>query len=647
MSNAITRRDVLSGAGALTGAALCGAETVLAAGETAPRIRLRIMETSDIHMNVLGWDYYLAKPDPTAGLERVASLIRANRKEAPNTLLFDNGDLLQGTPLADDIFENAHPTPDKPHPIFAIMRELGYDAATVGNHEFNYGLGFLEASLAAAGFPYVCANVERTGGQPFLPRTTIIERTFKDETGNANVLRIGVIGFVTPQITVWDKARLEGKLQTSDIVLAAKRYVPELRAKCDVLVALCHSGIAPGPWVEGEEHATLHLSTVPGIDVILTGHAHRVLPGKDYEGMAGVDAVAGRLNGVPAVMPGFWGSHLGVVDLELTKADAAWSVQRAEARLAPIYRREGSKVISLVEPDPQVAALIAPAHAQTLRWIEQPVGAVDKNVHSYFVWTGLDPATAVVNAAQTSYARPLLAAAGFHDLPVLSSMAPYRAGYTPDGFIDIAAGPVTLREAAGLYQYSSNVVVVVKLTGAQIVEWLEYAARCFNTIDAAAAASQALVNKRVPSYNFDSISGLTYKIDLTKPNRYADGTANPSVRRILDVAFEGRPIDPRREFAVVTNSYRADGGGSVPALVGATILLRAPDTNKDAVVRYFRSTPTVQVPSERPWSFAPIGKPVAAYFDTGPRARDHIGDLPGATLEDGEPGYVRVRMTLS
>ena len=647
MSNAITRRDVLAGAGALAGAALCGATTDLAAEEAAPRIRLRIMETSDIHMNVLGWDYFLAKPDLTAGLERVASPIRASRKEVPNTLLFDNGDLLQGTPLADDIFENAHPTPDTPHPIFAIMRELGYDAATVGNHEFNYGLEFLEASLSAASFPYVCANVERIGGEPFLPRTTIIERTFKDEAGNPHVLRIGVIGFVTPQITMWDKARLEGKLQTNDIVLAAKRYVPELRGKCDVLVALCHSGIAPGPWVEGEEHATLHLSTVPGIDVILTGHAHRVLPGKDYEGMAGIDAVAGRLNGVPTVMPGFWGSHLGVVDLELQKKDAAWSVQRSEATLAPIYRRDGNKVIPLVEADPQVAALIAPAHAQTLRWIEQPVGAVDKNVHSYFVWTGLDPATAIVNAAQTSYARPLLAAAGFHDLPILSSMAPYRAGYTPDGFIDIAAGPVTLREAAGLYQYSSNVVVVLKLTGAQIVEWLEYAARCFNTIDAAGTTPQALVNKRVPSYNFDIISGVTYKIDLTKPNRYTAGVANPSIRRIFDVEFEGRPIDPQREFAVVTNSYRADGGGSVPALIGATILLRAPDTNKDAVVRYFRSTPAVQVPSTRPWSFAPLGKPVAVYFDTGPRARDHIGDLPGVTLENGEPGYARVRMMLS
>lgn len=184
-------------------------------------------------------------------------------------------------------------------------------------------------------------------------------------------------------------------------------------------------------------------------------------------------------------------------------------------------------------------------------------------------------------------------------------------------------------------------------TGAQIYEWLEYAARCLNTIDASAAAEQPLVNKRIPSYNFDIISGITYKIDVTQPPRYTGGTANQSVRRIRDLEFDGKPIDLTREFAVVTNSYRADGGGSVPALVGAPILLRAPDTNKEAVVRYFRSTPTVQVPSTRPWSFAPLGRPVAVYFDTGPRARDHIGDLPGVTLENGEPGYARVRVMLS
>lgn len=645
MGTKITRRELLSGAGSLATAALD--LPVAQATEASPRLRLRLLETSDLHMFVLDWDYYRAKPDATVGFNRVASLIRAGRKEAPNTLLFDNGDFLQGSPLADYVFEQAPPSAATPHPIIAIMRDLGYDAATVGNHEFNYGLEFLESSLSGASFPFVCANVERAGGAAFLPPHTVLERTFADEAGNPQKLRIGVIGFVTPQIMMWDKARLTGKLQTGDIVLAAKRLIPELRARCDVLVALCHSGISPHEWVEGEEHAALHLAAVPGIDVIMTGHSHRVLPGKDYQGMQGVDAVAGRLNGVPAVMPGFWGSHLGVVDLVLKRDDTRWSVETAEVKAQPIYRRDGAKVESLAEADAAVATRVAGAHTKALQWVEQPVGAVDKPIHSYFVWAGHDPATAAVNAAQLWYARPLLASAGAAELPLLSSMAPYRAGYTPDSFTDIAAGPVALREVAGLYQYTGNTVVVVKLTGAQIVDWLEYAARAFNTIDKQATAEQALIDKRVPSYNFDIISGLTYRVDPTQPPRYAGGTLDKDAHRILDVQFEGKPIDPARAFAVVTNSYRADGGGNVPALAGAPILLRAPDTNKDAVVRYFRDMHSVTVPSERPWSFAPMGKPVAVYFDTGLAAREHGSDVAGLTFTDGEPGYARAHFTLS
>jgi 2',3'-cyclic-nucleotide 2'-phosphodiesterase / 3'-nucleotidase len=639
-----TRRELLTAASTIAGAAV--ALPTADAADAAPRLHLRLMETSDLHMFVLDWDYYLAKPDRAVGFNRVATLIRASRKEVPNTLLFDNGDLIQGSPLGDYVFSQAPPTGGKPHPVVAVMRDLGYDAATVGNHEFNFGLEFLEASLAGGAFPFVCANVQRVGGTAFLPPYTILERSFIDSSGARQSLRVGVIGFVTPQIVIWDKARLAGKLQSGDIVLSAKRLVPELRARCDLVVALCHSGISDKGWVEGEEHAALHLADVPGIDVIFTGHAHRVFPGKDYDGMPGVDAVAGRLKGVPAVMPGFWGSHLGIVDLVLKREGVRWLVDEANVKAEPIYRREGSKVEPLVEADAAVGAQIAAVHTGALQWIEQPVGAVDKPIHSYFVWAGHDPATALVNAAQTAYVRPLLASVGAGELPLLSQMAPYRAGYTPDSFVDIAAGPIALRQAAGLYQYSSNTVVVVKLTGAQIVDWLEYAARAFNTIDPTVAAEQALVDKRVPSYNFDIISGLSYRIDVTHPQRYSGGTVNKDAHRILDVRFDGEPIDPAREFAVVTNSYRADGGGSVPALVGATILLRAPDTNKDVVLRHFRSTPTVAVPDQSPWTFAPIGKAVAVYFDTGLAAAKHLAEVPGLNLDDGEPGYARAHLTL-
>ena len=644
----VSRRTVLGGVGSLAAGAALGAVPARAEGEPA-RVKLRLLETSDLHMFVLDWDYYHAKLDPTVGFAKVATLIEAARAESANTLLFDNGDFLQGNPLADYVAEQPRPSASAPHPIVAIMGQLGYDAVGLGNHEFNYGLDFLEGALLGAPFPFVCANIQRIGGAPFLPPTAVLERKVKDESGAETTLRIGVIGFVPPQIMIWDKDRLEGKIETSDIVRAARRFVPELRRQCDVLVALCHAGIRIGPYVEGEESAAFHLAAVPGIDVVMTGHSHRVFPGKDYEGLEGVDAVAGRLNGVPAVMPGFWGSHLGVVDLELKREDGRWAVDKAMVEARPIYKRDQGKLESLAARDDRVAASIAPAHKATLSWVEQPVGAVDAPVHSYFVWAGYDPATALVNAAQLWYARPLLAATPYADRPVLSAVAPYRAGYTPDGYIDIAQGAVPMREVADLYMYGNNTVVAVLVTGAQLQEWLESSARVFNRVDPSASGPQALVNKHVPTFNFDVVAGVTYRIDVAQPQRYDNqGKLDASARRVVDLAFEGRPIDPSREFVVVCNNYRADGGGFFPALKDAKIALRAPDANRDAVLRYFRAQASVPVAKTSPWSFAPIGRPTAVFFDTGKAATARVGDVPGlSALGEGEPGYARVGLTLA
>jgi 2',3'-cyclic-nucleotide 2'-phosphodiesterase / 3'-nucleotidase len=637
LSTAVTRRAFLGATASLAGAAL-GVPEALSQG-AAPRVHLRLLETSDLHMFVMDWDYYRAKTDATVGLARTATLIRAARGENPNTLLFDNGDFLQGNPLADYIAAQPTPSVSKPHPLVTTMAGLGYDAVGLGNHEFNYGLDFLEASLQGAPFPFLCANVSRVGGGAFLPPHAILKRAFKDETGVEHDLRVGVISFAPPQIMTWDKSHLQGKVEAHDIVVAARNLIPNLRKSCDVLVALCHSGIKTGPWVEGEENASFHLAAVPGIDAIMTGHSHRVFPGKDFANHPGVDATGGRLDGVPAVMPGFWGSHLGIVDLVLTRQGERWTVENAKVEARPIYRRVQDKVEELAQPDPGVITSIAAAHRGALSWVEQPVGAIDQQIHSYFVWAGHDPATALVNAAQTWYARPLLAAAGFADLPLLSAAAPYRVGYTPDSFIDIPAGQVPLRAIADLYIYSSNTVVVVKVTGAQILEWLDYGARVFNTIDPSKDGAQALINRSIPSYNFDTIAGLTYRIDVTKPTA--------SGGRIADVRFEGEPLALDREFAVITNNYRADGGGKFPPMANAQVILRTPDTNRDAIARYFKASPTVEAPKVIPWSFAKTGKATAVYFDTGKAAVPLLPGFPAlSAMGDGEPGYVRVAMTL-
>jgi 2',3'-cyclic-nucleotide 2'-phosphodiesterase/3'-nucleotidase len=646
MSASLSRRSFLGAAGALA------LETQARADEradsppaTAAPVKLRLLSTTDLHMFVMDWDYYRAQVDASVGLAKIANLVARARRENPNCLLFDNGDLLQGNPLADYCAAPAGRPDGAPHPVFDVMNGMAYDAATLGNHEFNYGLPFLERALNGPKFPYVCANILRAGGESFVSPTTVLERIFVDEAGAPRKLRIGVIGFAPPQIANWDKSRVEGRIVVDDVVEAARRHLPALREKSDVVVALLHGGMDFGPRVENQENPAIELCEIPSIDALVLGHQHKVFPGPWFAGRPGVDAAAGRIGAIPAVMPGFWGSHLGVIDLDLVKDHGRWRVTDAKVEARPIARRDGEHMVALVEAEAGAVAAIAPAHKATVAWMEQPVGRFEAPVDSYFVWAGQDPATALVNAAQLDYGRRWLAGTPHADLPLLSAMAPNKAGYTPDSFIDIAAGPVALRDAAALYVYA-NTVVALKVTGAQLRDWLDYSARVFPTLRADASEPQELVDRSIPSYNFDAIAGLTYRIDPTRPPAFQrDGSRVAGGGRIVDLRFAGEPLALEREFMVISNSYRADSG-KTPGANQASAILRAPDANRDAVVAYIRARKTVSAPPS-PWRFVDLPKKIPVAFDTGLGAKDKIGEVAGLRLiGPGAPGYLRVGFDL-
>ena len=612
-------------------------------------VKLRLLETSDLHMFIYDYDYYHGRQDDTVGLAKVATLIAQARAGAANTLLFDNGDIIQGNPLGDYMALSGKLTDQDGHPMVRAMNGLGYDAATVGNHEFNYGLDFLHRALREARFPFVCANIETPDGT-LLPPVAVLERIVTDEAGAAHPLRIGVIGLVTPQIAIWDKARLDGHATTLDIVDAARRHVPALRARCDLLVALCHSGISAQPRSGGEENASLHLAAVPGIDVILCGHAHRVFPGPDYEGLPGVDAVRGTLGGVPAVMPGYWGSHLGLVDLLLRRrTDGSWQVESFHAEALPICRREGRDAVPLVAADAAVLAVAAPEHQATLRWMEQPVGSTAVPINTYFSLLGNDAALTLVNDAQLWYARPLLAATPHAHLPLLSAASPFKAGGAgPDSFVDIPAGPLDMKAVANLYMFA-NTVCVVKVDGAELREWLERSCAIFNRIEPTLGTPQPLVAPRAASYLFDTIAGLSYEIDLSQPRRYDNKgrLVRADARRIVSLLHEGRAVTPTDSFLVVTNNYRADGGGGFPGTGGGHLVLQAPDLNRDVIVRYVLQHRQVAPVALPVWRFRAFAAPVLLGFDGNAETARHLSAHPAVTrLGEGKGGFVRYALTL-
>ncbi|NIX75156.1 bifunctional 2',3'-cyclic-nucleotide 2'-phosphodiesterase/3'-nucleotidase [Microvirga terricola] len=642
----ITRRRALQTG--VAAAAVAGLPKFAFAGD--PVIKLRVLETTDLHVNVMPYDYYRDAADDTVGLARTATLVKTARAEAKNSMLFDNGDLIQGSPLGDFVAYRRGMKNGDVHPMVAAMNTLNYDCGTLGNHEFNYGLEYLQNSLGTAKFPLVCANVIKADGSTLLKPWLILDREFVDEAGAKHKLKIGVIGFVPPQIVQWDKAHLDNKATTVDIVDAANKHVPDLKkAGADIVVALCHSGIAGGERKGGEENAALHLAKVEGIDVIFTGHQHFVFPGgKEFANIPGVDVEKGTLHGKPAVMAGFWGSHLGIVDLELTKASDTWKVATFRTEARPIYDRVDRKIVPKVESEAAVIAAVQGDHDGALKYVREAVGTTSVPIHSYFSLVADDASVKIVAEAQAWYVADLLKNTPYKDLPLLSAAAPFKAGGRggPNYFTDIKPGPLAIKDMADIYIYP-NTVRAVKVTGAQVREWLERSAGVFNQIDASKSGEQDLINQKFPAYNFDVIAGVQYKIDPTQASRYDDNgkVIAPDAHRIKDLTYNGKPVTDDQVFIVATNNYRAGGGGNFPGADGKTIVFEAPDLTRDAIMRFIIERKTVAPKADGSWSLA-IPANVTATFTTGPNAAAYQpAGIKVEKLGDAPEGFIKYRVS--
>jgi 2',3'-cyclic-nucleotide 2'-phosphodiesterase / 3'-nucleotidase len=600
----------------------------------AAELKLRIMETTDLHMNFLNYDYYQDKPTDAFGINRTIPLIKAARAEATNSLLLDNGDLIQGNPLGDVIARIRGLKPGETHAAFKVMNQLGYDAANLGNHEFNFGLDFLRQSIAFT---------------PFI----ILNRSFKDTEGKTHAMKIGVIGFTPPQIMQWDRSHLQGKVFTRDIVDMAKKYVPEMRAQgADLVIAIPHSGYERTPQGPMAENAVAGLAEVGGIDAILFGHSHAEFPSQQFANHPKVNIAKGTINGVASVMPGRWGDHLGIIDLTLDNTSGKWRIQDSQSLLRPIFDRQARK--PTVESDPMVEAAIKEEHEATLAYVRAKVAESSAPIYSYFAQVADDSSVQIVSNAQIAYVKKALLGTPHEKLPILSAAAPFKAGGRQGAtyYTDIPAGPIAIKNVADLYIYP-NTLKAMLLTGAQVRDWIEMSAGQFNTIDPKGTPEQNLINNAFPSFNFDTIDGVTYELDLKQPPKYdARGALNTSTAsisassasRVKNLRFNGQPIDLSAQFVVATNNYRAYGGGNFPALGADKVILDAPEENREALVEYLRDGSKaaggkINPSADNNWRILPVPG-ITMTFTSASSAQKFLGNHKNIKLlKEGADGF--------
>lgn len=595
-------------------------------------VQLRLLGTTDIHVFLANYDYYQTKQDDKVGLVKTATLIKQARNEVKNSMLFDNGDEIQGNPLGDYVAKVKGLKKGEVHPVYRLFNLLGYDATTVGNHEFNYGLDYLNEVLNDAKMPLVNANVVKAGtDQPYFEPYVFLNKTIVDTQGKKQTIKVGIIGFVPPQIMEWDKANLEGKVEVKSIVETAKKYVPIMKKKgADVIVALAHTGISGESYQPGMENAAYYLTDIKDIDAIFTGHQHNVFPGPLYKDLQNVNLDKGTINGKPVVMPGAFGSHLGVIDLNLQKVRGQWKVVDSQASVRPIVDATGK---SIVETDGELMKAILPEHEGTVKYVNQPVGETTAPIYSYFALVQDDPSVQIVNIAQTEYLTEKLkdpAYSKYAGIPILSAAAPFKAGGRngPQYYTDIPAGTLAIKNVADLYLYP-NTLQAKLVTGAQLKEWLEMSAGQFNQIDPSKADEQPLINSNFQSFNFDVIDGVQYQIDVTKPAKYDPNgnVINAGSSRIVNLTYQGKPVTADQQFIVATNNYRATSV-TFPGVSQGEIVLKSPDENRQIITNYIQEKKTINPTADQNWTFAKFKGTVVPVFDSSPNAQKFIGQFP-------------------
>ncbi|MEV4739213.1 5'-nucleotidase C-terminal domain-containing protein [Streptomyces sp. NPDC049555] len=600
----LNRRDFL-GRTAVTGAgvALAGAAGVAQAapaaagdrghGRPKKRYAFTVMGTTDLHGNVFNWDYFTdAEFDDKAhndvGLAKISTLVNQVRGEKGrgNTLLIDAGDTIQGTQLSYyyarvDPITGAH---GPVHPMARAMNAMGYDAAALGNHEFNYGIPTLRKFEEQCRFPLLGANAldAKTLKPAFRPY--VMKRVC---TPHGRDVKVAILGLTNPGIAIWDKANVQGKMVFPGLEEQAAKWVPKLRSMgADVVIVAAHSGSSGTssygdalPYVENA--AALVAEQVPGIDAILVGHAHTEIP--EYR-------VANKKTGRQVVLsePLKWGQRLTLFDFSVVWERGSWQVESVSAKVLNS---------NTVAEDPKITKLLGAEHRKVVAYVNEVIGSSTAAMSAAEAAYKDTPIIDFINHVQVETVRAALAGTQYAALPVLSQASCFsRTAGVP-------AGKVSIRQVAGLYPFENTLEARV-MTGAQLRDYLEFSARYYVRTPSGGPVDPAKLTNAdgVPDYNYDVVSGLSYEIDIAK----APGA------RIVNVSFDGKPLDNSAQFVLAVNNYRASGGGNFPHVAGAKQVWANSEEIRNTIIGWVKAKGSIEVErfASVDWKLTRDGVPV-------------------------------------
>lgn len=601
---------------------------------------LRILATTDMHMQLTAHDHIQAVTRPTGGLARVLTLMEQARTEAGDALVltFDNGDLLQGSAMADVMASPAHIAQ---HPIAKCLSLAGYDAIGLGNHDLDQGLPVAHRLLRAMSCPVLSANFE-SAALPFVRPFALLHREVRGSDGVLYPLCIGVTSVLPEQTKVWNYRHLDQSARFASPVPRLAELIPVMKTKgADLIVVLVHAGAAADSAPDRDENFALDVARLPDVSAIVCGHTHLKLPGPDHQGIAGIDADTGLLHGVPSVMSGFAARTLGLIDINLERGPEGWQIRSSRSSL-----REANVVIP---EHPAILQTVAAASKLTQAPMAEPAGHTHKYLHSFFAGARADHATQILASGMRYAIRTAARGTGVGHLPVLAATSTVAKGGAlgPHNYLDVPPGAILRRDVSKISPYCDR-VWAIRATGAQIIEWLERSAIAFTHLSPD-RPDQALLRSDIPGFQFDVICGLDITFDPTQPPRYSPSGQLISRRahRVASVRWSGKPLDPKQQFLVAANSFRLSGGGAFPGLTPDKVAMRTDISVTAAAISVLAQS---LLPAKDPdaWQFK-TGLGVTALLETAPRAEPHldqIARLAPTPVGFTDNGFLNLRLTL-